>query len=245
MTDHDPLLKARTVDHEYGDVAVLENISVTIHRGEVTGLIGPNGSGKTTLIRALAGLHEPTQGSISYNGPETARRIGYLPQRPTFRPGFTAIETLQFYASLVGANEGAAMAQLDRVGLADAGDRPVEALSGGMTRLLGIAQATIGEPPVVVLDEPGSGLDPGMSMHVFDIAAELADDGVAVLLSSHDLELAERTADEILVLDDGQIVQRGTTEELHERFDTDSLWSVYRDAIGGDTGTVRVQGETA
>lgn len=245
MTDHDPLLEARNVDHEYGDVAVLEDISVTIHRGAVTGLIGPNGSGKTTLIRALAGLHEPTGGSISYHGPETARRIGYLPQHPTFRPGFTAIETLRFYASLVGADEGAAMAQLDRVGLADAADRPVEALSGGMTRLLGIAQATIGEPPVVVLDEPGSGLDPGMSMHVFDVAAELADDGVAVLLSSHDLELVERAADEILVLDDGQIVQRGTTAELHERFDTESLWSVYRDAIGGDTGTVRVQGETA
>ncbi len=245
MTDQHSILEATNVDHDYGAVSVLQDVSVTVRTGAVTALIGPNGSGKTTLIRGLAGLHEPTGGSISYHGPETARRIGYLPQHPTFRPGFTAIETLRFYAALVGADEGRAIEHLDRVGLADAADRPVEALSGGMTRLLGIAQATIGEPPVVVLDEPGSGLDPGMSMHVFDVAADLADEGIAVLLSSHDLELVERIGDEILVLDNGQIVNRGTTAQLHERFDTDSLWSVYRNAIDRETGTVRVQGESA
>ncbi|ELY42865.1 ABC transporter ATP-binding protein [Natronorubrum tibetense] len=242
MTDAHPTLEADGIDHDYGTVSVLEDVSATVPRGAVTALIGPNGSGKTTLIRALAGLHEPTGGTITYHGPETARRIGYLPQHPAFRPGFTCRETLRFYASLVGAGDSAAMKHLDRVGLVDAADRPVEALSGGMTRLLGIAQATIGDPPVVVLDEPGSGLDPGMSAHVFDVAADLADDGIAVLLSSHDLELVERVADQVLVLSDGQIVQRGSTTALEARYGVDSLWSVYENAIGGDLDTVRVQG---
>ncbi len=245
MTDTPPILEATEVDHNYGPISVLENVSVSIDPGTVTALIGPNGSGKTTLIRALAGLHEPTAGTIAYRGPAAARRIGYLPQQPAFRPGFTVRETLRFYASLVGGDETDALAHLDRVGLADAADRPVGALSGGMTRLVGIAQATIGDPPIVVLDEPGSGLDPGMSMHVFDVAAELAADGIAVLLSSHDLELVERVADCVLVLSDGRIVQRGSTDELQERLEVDSLWSAYETAIGGDLDSVRVQGEYA
>ncbi|ELY89231.1 ABC transporter [Natrialba hulunbeirensis JCM 10989] len=242
-----PVLEAAGLDHEYGAVSVLEDVSVTLQPGTVTALIGPNGSGKTTLIRALAGLHEPTAGTVAYHGPDTARQIGYLPQQPSFRPGFTVIETLRFYASLVGTPnpEETARAHLDRVGLADAASRPVDALSGGMTRLLGIAQATIGDPPVVILDEPGSGLDPGMSMHVFDVAAELAADGMAVLLSSHDLELVERVADEVLLLDDGEIIQRGSTADLKSQLDADSLWDVYRNATGGDTDTVTVQGDSA
>ncbi|MDQ2049991.1 ABC transporter ATP-binding protein [Natronolimnohabitans sp. A-GB9] len=245
MTDTSPILEARGIDHDYGTVSVLQDVSVTIPKGSVTALIGPNGAGKTTLIRDLAGLHEPTAGEITYHGPETAREIGYLPQHPAFRPGFTCRETLEFYASLVGDDEAAAMEHLSRVGLEDAAERNVEALSGGMTRLLGIAQATIGDPPIIVLDEPGSGLDPGMSMHVFDVASELADEGITILLSSHDLELVERIADEVLVLSDGQIVQRGSMTELRNRFGVDSLWSVYENAIGGDLDTVRVQGEHA
>ncbi|QFU82799.1 ABC transporter ATP-binding protein [Natronorubrum aibiense] len=245
MTDDTAILEATGIDHDYGAVSVLHDVSATIESGTVTALIGPNGSGKTTFIRGLAGLHEPTAGEFTYHGPDTARRIGYLPQHPSFRPGFTVIETLQFYTSLVGAGESDAMGYLERVGLADAADRPVEALSGGMTRLLGIAQATVGDPPVVILDEPGSGLDPGMSMHVFDIAAELADDGIAVLLSSHYLELVERIADTVLVLSDGQIVEQGSIDTLQSKLGVDSLRSVYETAVGGDLATVSVQGERA
>lgn len=238
----EPILEATAIDHAYGDVSVLENVSTTIEQGAVTALIGPNGSGKTTLLRVLAGLLEPTDGSITYHGEEATRRIGYLPQHPAFRPGFSVIETLRFYSALVGADEADAMARLEQVGLADAADRPVEALSGGMTRLVGIAQATIGDPPIVVLDEPASGLDPGMSKHVFEISTELADEGTAVLLSSHDLELVDRTADEVVVLDDGDIVRQGAPDAIRSELAVDSLRDVYEASIAAEAGTVRVQG---
>ncbi len=245
MTDTTPILEASGIDHDYGTVSVLRDVSVSIERGRVTALIGPNGAGKSTLIRDLAGLHEPTAGEVTYTGPDTAREIGYLPQHPAFRPGFTALETLQFYASLVGGDETDAMAQLERVGLEDAASRPVEALSGGMTRLLGIAQATIGDPPIVILDEPGSGLDPSMGLHVFDVAADLADEGIAVLLSSHDLELVDQVADDLLILADGRVAEQGPIDDVRARVGGDTLRQVYEHAVGGHRDTVQVVGDHA
>ncbi|OAQ54273.1 hypothetical protein HTG_01675 [Natrinema mahii] len=245
MTTDPPLLEASNVEFAYGDVTILRDVSVPVRSGAVTALIGPNGTGKTTLLRTLAGLQEPTGGSVVYHGPAAAREIGYLPQHPEFRPGFTVLETLAFYASLVGGGRDEAKAQLERVGLEDAATRRVEALSGGMTRLVGIAQATIGDPPLVALDEPASGLDPGMSKHVFTVADELAAAGTAVVVSSHDLELVERTADQVVVLDDGTVVERGVPAALCDRLGVESLEDVYEASITGDLSRVRVQGETA
>ncbi len=237
-----PLLVAEDVSHAYGEVDVLEDLSVTIDRGDVTAIVGPNGSGKTTLLRILAGLLTPSRGSVSYEGPEAARRIGYLPQRPTFRPGFTARETLEFYSALVEGDPEAPDDALVTVGLDDAGNRRVEALSGGMVRLLGIAQATIGDPPAVVLDEPGSGLDPGMRRRTFEIARDLATDGVGVLVSSHDLALVERTADRVLLLDRGDIVADGSPTALLADAGADSLWDVFESTTARTTDRVDVAG---
>ncbi len=239
------LLVASSVEVAYNEVEILQDVSLSIEAGAVTALIGPNGSGKTTLLRSLAGLNRQVVGNITYHGPESHRRIGYLPQQPAFRPGFTVLETLQFYCSLVGSGTEDATERLDHVGLGDAADRAVEALSGGMTRLVGIAQATIGDPPLIILDEPASGLDPGMSGHVFDVAAELAAGGTGVLLSSHDLELVERTADHIIVLDDGTVQARGPPAALVDRADADSLRDVYEVSTVGDERRVRVRGETS
>lgn len=234
-------LRADAIGHSFDDVDVLDGITVNVESGAVTAIVGPNGSGKTTLLRVLARLLTPTEGSVEYLGPEREREIGYLPQRPTFRPGFTVRETIDFYRALV--DEGSTD-RLSQVGLADAADRRVEALSGGMTRLLGIAQATVGDPPVVVLDEPGSGLDPGMRRRTFEVAGELAADGRAVLVSSHDLSLVERIADRVLVLDRGSVVADGPPGELLRTHGVDSLWDVFGETTTGSTETVDVAGVT-
>ena len=239
-----PILEAVDLDFAYGDVDVLDDVSVSLDSGRVTALVGPNGSGKTTLLRTLAGLQEPNGGAVRYHGPDAVREIGYLPQQPAFRPGFTVLETLAFYSSLVGADRDDAAARLERLGLADATGRPVEALSGGMTRLLGIAQATVGDPPVVTLDEPASGLDPGMSTRVFEIAAELAEEGTAVLLTSHDLELVERTADRVVLIDAGTVTEQGPPGEIFDRLGVESLREAYEASVTGDLYSVHVRSES-
>ena len=207
---------------------------VTVEAGEVTAFVGPNGSGKTTFLSVLAGLHRPTGGTVSYRGPETHRRIGYLPQKPGFRPRFTARETLGVYARLVDDDPDRL---LERVGLGAVADRRVGAPSGGMVRLLGVAQALAGAPPVVALDEPASSLDPGMSERVFDVAGDIAGEGRGVVLCSHDLALVERVADTVVVLDRGDVVTTGSPEQLREKWGG-PLVENFGSAVGDDPAAV-------
>lgn len=236
---NDSILRLEAVSKSFGTVEVLSEVSASIPLGSVVALIGPNGSGKTTLIRTIVGDLAPTSGTVSYVGPDADRSIGYLPQEPTFRPGFTAEETLAFYASLVDGDDPEPL--LGRVGLSAAAERNVEALSGGMRQLLGIAQATVGDPPLIVLDEPASGLDPNMSERVFETAAEMADSGTTILLSSHDMTLVEETADSVVVLDRGAVAASGTIEELRDSFDVESLRGVLN-AVVADSDEVAVVG---
>ncbi|MFO7925888.1 MAG: ABC transporter ATP-binding protein [Halobacteriota archaeon] len=245
MDTDTPILTVTDLEHTYGRIAVLDDVSFDVQPGDMTAVIGPNGAGKTTLIRDIVGLHEPSAGTVKYRVPDVPRSIGYLQQRPAFRPGQTVKEALTFYASLVGESEADAVERLGRVGLEAAVDRNVEALSGGMTRLVGIAQATVGDPPLVVLDEPASGLDPGMSVRIFEVAAELAGAESAVLLSSHDLALVERTADRVVLLDDGVVARSGSPAEIKAELGADSLLEAFEAAVTGDAGTVRVRGESA
>jgi Cu-processing system ATP-binding protein len=231
----EPLLVGENLTRRFGDVLALSDVSVSVDPGEVTAFVGPNGSGKTTLLRVLAGLLDPTGGSVTYSGPESRRRIGYLPQQPAFRPRFTVRETLAFYAGLVDDDPDRL---LDRVGLDAVADRRIGALSGGMTRLLGVGQALAGEPPVVALDEPGSSLDPAMSERVFDVAADIAAEaGRGVLLCSHDLALVERVADAVVVLDRGDVVATGSPATLHEKWGG-PLVDTFGSAIEGDPSVI-------
>ena len=238
----EPILVAEDLTHSYGDVAVLDGVSLGIRRGEFTALVGPNGAGKTTLLRLLVGLEPPERGRIRYDGPDRPRRIGYLPQRPAFRPEFTAAETLRFYESVLGVPEPKPRAHLERVGLSAAADRPVGALSGGMRQLLGIAQAVVGDPPVVVLDEPAHGLDPGMRSRIFGAIEELAGRGVAVVATTHDLNAVDRRADRIGVLDRGQVVRTGTPAALRDELGAETVAEAYDAAVAGAAGTVYVGG---
>ena len=233
--DEDGTIAALTdVTRTYGGVPVIDSVSLSIRSG-TTAVIGPNGSGKSTLLGLLAGTVEPVRGAVDRVDPgneSRGRRIGYLPQTVPFRGSFTARETLAFYARFVDADPDALLAS---VGLSDAGNRRVDALSGGMRRLLGIAQATIGDPPLVVFDEPTSGLDPGMRKRAFRMAATAADDDTAVVVSSHDLDLVGEHADRLVLLDRGAVAATGRVEALLETHDTSSVKALYRSVVGADS----------
>ena len=231
------VLAVEGMSRSFGSVSVLSEVTLSFESGSFTGIVGPNGAGKTTLLGVLAGLLRPTGGERSYLGPEAERRIGYLPQQPEFRPGFTVQETLDFYTALADDDPEALLAE---VGLADAADRRVEDLSGGMTRLLGLAQAMVGDPPVVMLDEPASGLDPGMRRRTYEVARDLADSGTAVLCTSHDLDLVEGSCDRAIVLDGGEVAADGEPATLQDRYDAADLWEVFEAAVSGPADTVEV-----
>ncbi|TKX75108.1 ABC transporter ATP-binding protein [Halorubrum sp. GN11_10-6_MGM] len=231
MSEH----AAATVDgvaRAYGGVPVLDGVSLSVETG-VTAVVGPNGSGKSTLLGVLAGAVEPTDGGVEYADSDSRtgseKRVGYLPQRVPFRDGFTARETLGFYAALADGDPDAALAD---VGLGDAADKRVEDLSGGMRRLLGIAQATLGDPDVVVLDEPTSGLDPEMRERAFRAAASAGDDA-AVVVSSHDLDLVDAHADAVVVLRRGRVAASGPRDRLLDDHGVDDVEGLYRAVAGG------------
>lgn len=206
------VLEVEDVTYSFGDVPVLEAVSFAVDAGTVACLVGPNGSGKTTLLRLVAGVLEPDSGTVGV--PDAAgRAVGYLAQQPAFRRQLTVLETIEFYGALVERSIDPA-AVLGRVGLSAVAGRRTGALSGGMKRLLGIAQTTVGDPPVVVLDEPSSGLDPTMTRQIIDVIDGLAADGGAILMSTHDLDAVRRLADLVLVVDRGEVLASGPPGEL-------------------------------
>jgi ABC-type multidrug transport system ATPase subunit len=228
----------------YGDQPVFADVGLEIPAGAMTAVIGPNGVGKTTLLETLLGHVDPTAGTVTYTGPDVARPMGYLPQEPAFRPQFTVAETVNFYASLVDAAVDTE-ALLREVNLYTARNRRVSALSGGMRRLLAVAQAVLGDPPVVCCDEPASGLDPSMARRVFESLAGRAADGMAVIVASHTLSLVEAYADRVIILDTGGVAASGSPTALGDRYDAADLWDVYgtvtehtaEGAAAGDTAT--------
>lgn len=223
----DPVLTVEGVGHSFDDLHVLEDVTFALEPGTVTAMVGPNGCGKTTLLRIVAGLLTPTVGTVV--GPEGDRPLGYLPQRPDFRPTFTVRETLRFYADLLPGTSDVEDA-LETVGLNQVPDRRVEELSGGMRRLLGLAQATLGDPPLVLLDEPTGDLDPRMTEYMFDIIEDREDDA-AVLLATHNLTGAA-AADRLLVLDRGRVVAHESPAVIVEQTDQYTLPDAFLELVG-------------
>ena len=223
------LLSVENIEQSFGTVDALDGVSLDITADTVTAVVGPNGSGKTTLSRIITGLSQPTRGDISLR--TTAERpIGYLPQEPQFHPTFTVEETLQFYADLLSATTNPETV-MEHVGLIAIRNRRVDALSGGMRRLLGIAQSFLGSPPLVVLDEPTSGLDPRMTRQTFDVITTQTTDKQSILLTTHDLTYAQE-ADALVVLNHGQIVTHGPPEKILTQTNTESLHDAFFSIVG-------------
>lgn len=226
-----PAARLEDIGLSFGDLTVLEDVSLTVPANTVTSLVGPNGSGKTTLAQVLVGVLAPDSGSRMVST-DSERPVGYLPQSPRFRPVLTVEETLEFYARLLDTAVDVEHV-LEQVGLIGARDRRVDTLSGGMRQLLGIAQSILGRPSLVVLDEPTSGLDPRMKRNVFDIVSEMATDGTAVLLTTHDLASAE-ASDRVALLNQGRIILNESPDEFRTHTNTESLLDAFLATVGRD-----------
>ncbi len=212
------------VTRRYGRRTVVDDVSFSCEPGTVTGFLGPNGAGKTTTLRMLCGLTRPTAGRALVDGrpwralPEPGRTAGVLLDAAAVHPGRTGRETLLLAAMVLGVDRGRVDRLLDEVGLgARAGSARVGTYSLGMRQRLGIAQALLGDPPVLVLDEPANGLDPEGILWMRVLLREHADRGGTVLLSSHLLREVEAVADRIVVLAGGRVAASGERAELLAR----------------------------
>ncbi|MCO5129167.1 MAG: ABC transporter ATP-binding protein [Xanthobacteraceae bacterium] len=209
------------VDKSYGGIRALREVSFDLAPGSVCALVGHNGAGKTTLIKLMLGLIQPSGGTIRVLGEDPAagefsarRALGYLPENVAFNAALTGRETLAFYARLKRLEPSRAWPLLDRVGLGDAAGRRVGTYSKGMRQRLGLAQALLGRPRILLLDEPTTGLDPALRQTFYDILGELRDDGATVLISSHALSELEGRAEHVLIMNRGVLVAQGTLAEL-------------------------------
>ena len=209
------------LEKRYGAVEALAGVDVQVGEGELVGLLGPNGSGKSTLVKIACGLVRPTAGTASVcdapAGSLAARRaLGYLAELFRFPDWYSADELLDLHQRLSGSSSGAAERAelLELVGLTEARDRRVGAMSKGMQQRLGIAQALVGSPRLLLLDEPTSALDPGGRRTVRHLLEELRSRGISVLLNSHLLSEVELVCDRVVILLRGSIVAQGTPQEL-------------------------------
>jgi Cu-processing system ATP-binding protein len=226
-------IELRDVRKRYGTVTALDGVSLDVARGETVGLVGRNGAGKTTLFKLLVGHETPDAGSVTVAGlpasagPAVRERVGYLPEHAGFPPSLSGWEVLGFHARVRGVEDRQRRVErvLRTVGLADAADRAVGGYSNGMNRRLGLATALVGDPAVLLLDEPTAGLDPAGVAAFHDVVESLSrETDVTVVVSSHVLPEIERLCDRVAVLDAGRVAVEGEVADLR------------RDA--GDTTTV-------
>lgn len=210
------------VTKRYGSQLAVADVDVSFNAGERIALVGHNGAGKSTLIKLMLGLIRASSGKVEVLGQDAGKRgatasradLGYLPENVVFPPSMTGRELLGFYARLKRRDIAANEELLKRVGLIHAAGRRIVTYSKGMRQRLGLAQALIGSPRLMLLDEPTTGLDPALRRTFYDIIDELAGDGVTVLLSSHALMELEPRSDRIVLMNRGRKVADGTMADL-------------------------------
>lgn len=220
---------------QFGAVRAVDGVDLSVGRGELFGLIGHNGAGKSTLFKMMLGLLSPSAGEIRIDGTPVSganfravrRRIGYLPENVVLYDNLTGLETLAFFARLKAADARECPALLEKVGLADAAQRRVREYSKGMRQRLGFAQALLGNPQLLFLDEPTTGLDPEAIRAFYATLRQLRAEGVTVILTSHILAEIQERVDRLAIMARGCIQASGTVQALREQMDL-PLWFQVR-----------------
>jgi ABC-2 type transport system ATP-binding protein len=207
-------IAAAAVTKRYGQRDALRDVSFEANAGEVVAVIGPNGAGKTTLLSIVAGLQPPTSGTVS----RTAREVGWVPQQPAVYAKLSVAENLKLFARLerVADPDAVVAGMLEQTGLGGRAGDELGTLSGGNRQRVNIAVGLLADPPVLALDEPSSSLDPRQRERLWQFIGTLAAGGTAVVFSSHNVGEAERYADRVLVLADGEVLFTGSPARLEE-----------------------------
>ena len=216
------MLEIRDLTKRYGDVVALDGVSFDVAPGRILGFLGPNGAGKTTTMRAIFGLVRPDRGEVRWRGkpvgPTERARFGYMPEERGLYPKMKVGAQLTYLAELSGLNgkaaNEAATGWLERLGLGDRADARLEELSHGNQQRVQLAAAIVHEPELVVLDEPFSGLDPLGVGSLAEMLVQTAALGMAVVFSSHQLDLVEDVCQDVVIIDHGHVVRAGVVEEL-------------------------------
>jgi len=220
MTENiENVVQTHELTKRYGDRRAVDGVSMTVRRGEVYGFLGPNGAGKTTTLRMMLGLVRPTAGSVVVLGQpagtaEATARVGALVEGPGFFPYLSGRDNLRVMARYRGLAEGAADDALRRVDLAGRGGDRFKSYSLGMKQRLGVAAALMGDPDLVILDEPTNGLDPAGMADIRRLIVDLARGGQTVLLSSHLLDEVQEICDRVGVISNGVLLRESTVSEL-------------------------------
>ena len=221
------IIEINQVTKQYGEIIAVDNATLSIREGEVFSLIGHNGAGKSTLFKMMLGLLQPGDGEIKIRNQIVAgtefrkvrRCIGYLPENVVFYDHLSGLETLRFLGALKGADPRNCMPLLEKMGLGNNAHRPVRGYSKGMRQRLGFAQALLGKPEILFLDEPTTGLDPGGIRDFYQFLHELKEQGVTIILSSHNLAQIQDRVDHIALMRLGKILTTGTVQALREQLD--------------------------
>ena len=231
MTDKDVLIETKDVCKSFGSVNVLKGISTQIHKGEVVVIIGPSGSGKSTFLRCLNRLEEPTSGQVIFEGKDICskgqditvlrQKMGMVFQQFNLFNNLTVLENIMAGPKLVKKQDeeqakAAAMKLLERVGLTDKADEYPSKLSGGQKQRIAIVRALAMEPDVMLFDEPTSALDPEMVGEVLKVMQDLASTGITMVVVTHEMGFAKKVGTRVLFIDDGQILEDGTPEQIFE-----------------------------
>ncbi|MBS0543216.1 MAG: ABC transporter ATP-binding protein [Proteobacteria bacterium] len=233
------VIVARDVRKHYGAIHAVDGVDLDVRAGELFGLIGHNGAGKSTMFKMMLGLIPVTAGEIRIDGAMVAghggangdfravrRKIGYLPENVVLYDNLTGLETLQFFAKLKGVSPANNLELLERVGLTHAARRRVREYSKGMRQRLGFAQALLGKPRILFLDEPTTGLDPEAIRGFYAILRQLKGDGVTMVITSHILAEIQERVDRLAIMAAGKVQACGTVQALREQMDLPLWFSV-------------------